>query len=555
LAFYEEERFNRIKHAKKATIEDADKLPEKALESLFEDFNLGWEDIDYIGFSLDPKSRYDKNVRHKHPYKIKEGDYGSKEGEKLFREKIESIERKIRELGFKGKFYYLNHHLCHAASAYYVSGFKDSAVLVVDGIGEFESTTIWKGSNGKLTKIKEINYPNSLGFLWEKFSKYLGFTEYDAAKVMGLSAYGDKDKFLDKFRKIIKIKEDGSFEVDDNIVRFRIEDYSELEKLFGVKKREEPIKYVNEETKIYADIAASLQYITEEIMIKLARFAKNKLKTNNLAIAGGVALNCVANAKVIDEKIFDNVFVLPPANDAGTALGAAYLIWHEILKNKYEPFEERLKNAFLGKTFTESEIKRALEKAKKEGLIEYKKIKEPYKVAAKLIAEGKIIAWYQRESGSEIGPRALGNSSILADPRNKKMWEILNDKVKFREPFRPLCPSVLCENVGEWFEGRIEDPHRFMIAVLKVKKDKWKKIPAVIHVDGTARLQVVRKEDNPKYYNLIREFKEITGIPMVLNTSFNVREPIVNSPQDAINTFLKTKIDYLIMGDYLVYKK
>jgi carbamoyltransferase len=543
VAIAEEERFNRKKHGKSAGTDNPDELPVNALNYCLKKAGITLADVHYVGYSLNPKVRLQKNVDHEHPYEVTAGDFGTKEGEELFYQKNLEAENKVKILGFNGKFLYLNHHDCHAASSYFVSEFEEAAVMVVDGIGEFESTTLYKGNGNKLEKIQSLDFPNSLGFLWEKISKYLGFSEYDACKVMGLASYGDSKVYQDRIRKLVDVNTDGTFTIDDTIIQFRNEDYSELESLFGLNKRSEPVRKVGKTTKDYADLAAALQEVTEEVVIKLARTIKEKTGARNLCLSGGVALNCVANGKLLEERIFDDVFVQPAANDAGTALGAAFYIWNQVLD---KPREYVFDSACLSAEFSDEEIKETLDI---NGL-QYESAENVAQKTAELLAGGNVVSWFQGEM--EVGPRALGNRSILCDPRKKDAVALLNHKVKHREPFRPFCPSVLSDKASEWFDlnGYIPSPAKYMLSAFSVLDYRQGIIPAVTHVDGTARIQAVQKDT--KYYQLIEEFEKITGVPIVLNTSFNDQEPIVCTPEDAVKTFLKTRIDYLVIGNFIV---
>jgi len=545
IAIAEEERFNRKKHAKPARVDNPDELPLEALNYCLKKAGITFDEVDYVGYSLNPKVRLNRNIQHQHPYEVTPGDFGSKEGEELFYQKNIEVEQKVKELGFNGRFFYLNHHDCHAASSYFVSAFNKAAVLVVDGIGEFESTTLYEGKGNRLKKIQSIDFPHSLGFLWEKISKYLGFSEYDAYKVMGLASYGNPDTYRAKFKDLVIINNDGTFTIDDKIIQFRNENYSGLESLFGLEKRSEPIQKVGKINQKYTDLAAALQEVTEDVVVKLARTLKDKTLAKNLCLSGGVALNCVANSKLLEERIFNDVFVQPAANDAGTAIGAAFYIWNQILD---KPRSYVFDNASLSAEFSEEEIKEALDR---NGL-NYQVIDNTEKKGAKLIADGNIVAWFQ--GAMEIGPRALGNRSILCDPRKKDAVTLLNHKVKHREPFRPFCPSVLIDKTSDWFDvrGKLPSLAKYMLTAFNVLDYRRGIIPAVTHIDGTARIQAVEKESNPRYYQLIEEFERLTDVPIVLNTSLNDQEPIVCSPQDAVNTFLKTKIDYLVIGNFLV---
>ncbi len=543
VAIAEEERFNRKKHGKSTRVSNPDELPINALDYCLKKAGITLADVHYVGYSLNPKIRLDRNTKHQHPYDVTVDDFGSKEGEELFYQKNLEVENKVKDLGFNGRFLYLNHHDCHAASSYFVSEFDEAAVMVLDGIGEFESTTLYKGTGNKLQIIQSLEFPNSLGFLWEKISKYLGFSEYDACKVMGLASYGDPSIYQERFRKLISVNTDGTFTMDDTIIQFRNEDYSGLESLFCLVKRSEPVRKVGKRTQDYTDLAAALQEVTEEVVIKLARTIKDETGAKNLCLSGGVALNCVANGKLLEERIFENVFIQPAAHDAGTAMGAAFYIWNQFLDR---PRRYVFDNVCLSAEFSDEEIKKTLGK---NGL-HYQYAGDVEHKTAQLLADGNIIAWFQ--GAMEIGPRALGNRSILCDPRKKDAVALLNHKVKHREPFRPFCPSVLADKASEWFDlnETIPSPAKYMLSTFNVLDYRQGIIPAVTHVDGTARIQAVQKDT--KYYKLIEEFEKLTGVPVVLNTSFNDQEPIVCTPQDAVKTFLKTRIDYLVIGNFIV---
>jgi carbamoyltransferase len=538
VAVAEEERFNRKKHAKPARIDNPDELPINAINFCLEKAGITLKDVAYIANSFSPAKRL-RNIDFNEP--VVEGSWGSISGEGLFYQRLRQIPSRLSRfygVDVSRKFHWVDHHTSHAGSAYFVSPFNEAAVLVVDGIGEIESTTLYSGKRNKLTRIKSINYPHSLGFLWEKLSKFLGFTEYDGCKVMGLASYGNPRRYYKQLRGFVKINEK-DFNIDHSVVRFRVNDYSRLEKFLG--KKREPNEEIEER---HADIAAALQKITEEILLNLINYLHKLTGLKNLCLAGGVALNCVANSVLKEKSYFENIYIQPVAHDAGTAIGAAYFIWNQQLGN---PPSFVMNHVYFGPEYSNKEIKKILE----QNNLKFKKQEEIEKSAAKLLSEGNIIGWFQGRM--EVGPRALGNRTLLADPRNPKMRDILNMKVKHREYFRPFAPSVLIEKTEDWFRiPKKSLSSDFMLFAYDVYEDKRKVIPAVTHVDGTSRIQTVRKETNPRYYKLIKEFEKLTGVPIVLNTSFNDREPIVCSPQDAVNTFLKTRIDYLAIGNFLV---
>jgi carbamoyltransferase len=548
IAFIEEERLNRIKHAKSARVDNADELPWGAINYCLGKTGISLKDISVIGYSLNPEKRFRLNTKHIHPYEVTPGDFGTEIGEEIFYQKNQNVEKKLRAEGFIGKFYCLNHHDCHAAGAFFSSGYKSSAVLVVDGIGEFESTSIFIGKDSELIPLNTIDFPNSLGFLWEKISKFLGFSHFDVAKVMGLAAYGNPSIYRNAFKKLMTVCPDGKFEIDDSIIQFRNENYKGLEDLFHQKKRNHVIRNVDKSNDEYADIAASLQEITERILLHLCRNLQQSTNQTNLCLTGGVALNCVANAKLIYENIFENIYIEPQAHDAGTAIGAAFYIWTQILK---QTSVTKLTDAFLGPAFIDSEILTALKKSN----LKFKNLDHIEVETANIIAKGNLTALFQ--GAMESGPRALGNRSILGDPRRRDLHNLINKRVKFREPFRPLCPSVMIEYANEWFDlnNTIPDPTKYMLAAMNIQPGKRNGIPAVIHVDSTARIQVVDKESSPFFWDLLNEFKKITGVPVLINTSFNIQEPIVCTPADAIDTFTRSEINYLVIGNYLCERK
>ncbi len=541
LAFAEEERFNRFKHAKTARVDNPDVLPLNAIDYCLKSTGISIGDVDYFGYSFEPDERL-QNLRIKE--ETVEGDWGSKSGEELFRRKLLTIPDRLNELSEKdisSKFHWVRHHLCHAGSAFFVSPFEEAAILSIDGIGEFTTTFLGLGQANNIEVIKEIAYPNSIGLLWEKVSKYLGFSEYDAAKVMGLSAYGNPNKYLDSFRQILKIENNGSFIIDNEITKFRTNDFSSMERFFGnTRKRDEDI------SERHADIAAALQRITEDVVFRLADNLHDQSKCENLCIAGGVGLNCLVNTVIANRGPFRNIYLQPASNDAGTAIAAAFYIWNQML-NKKRSFV--MDSAYLGPEYSDAEIVSFLSKNN----LKYHHCRDIEKRVAGIVSKGKIVGWFQGRM--EGGPRGLGNRSLLADPRNPHIRDILNAKVKHREYFRPFAPSVLEDKADEWFMlSEKAQPYYFMLMVCDVKPGRKNLIPAVTHVDGSSRMHLVSQLSNPKYYNLIEEFEKLTSVPLVLNTSFNDREPIVCSPQDAINTFLRTRIDALALGDYLVLR-
>lgn len=450
-----------------------------------------------------------------------------------------------KDLPFTGPIFYPSHHQSHAASAYFCSGWDDAAVLTADGVGEWATTTIGHGKGKKLQLLREIRYPHSLGLLYSAITYYLGFKVNSAEyKVMGLAPYGNP-VYLKEMRKLIDNKHDGSFAL--NMEYFTYEyglrmTGKRMEKLFGHPTRspESPLE------QFHKDIARSLQEITDEVMLGLAREAKRLTGARFLCLAGGVALNCVSNGAILRSGIFEDIFVQPASGDAGGALGAALLAWHE----HYDGARLRkMEHVFLGNAYTQEEIEEFL---RKEDV--------PFQTAsaadlpariAELLTGENVIGWFQGRM--EYGPRSLGSRSIIADARNPENWKKVNLKIKFRESFRPFAPTVLADRVRDCFALDRESP--FMLIVAETLPEWKAKIPAVTHVDGSARIQTIRRDQNPLYYDLLKAFEEKTGCPVIINTSFNVRgEPIVESPRDALNCFLHTHMDYLVLGQCIVAK-
>ncbi len=450
-----------------------------------------------------------------------------------------------KELGYTGKVYYVQHHESHAASSFYSSGFDEAAIVTVDGVGEWATATIGHGKGKTIELKKEIHFPHSLGLLYSAITYYLGFKVNSAEyKVMGLAPYG-KPKYIDKFHELIDIKDDGSFKL--NMKYFTYEwglrmTGAKLEKLFGEPRR----KGESELTQFHKDIAASLQAVTEEAMLNICNHAHEITGSKSLCLAGGVALNCVANGRILNAGIFEDAFIQPASGDAGGALGVAQMIWHQQFDGQRQPKTEHV---YWGTEYSNEPIKKLLdaESLPYEELEEYQLID----TVSSLLEGENVIGWFQGRM--EFGPRALGNRSIIADARNKENWQKVNLKIKFRESFRPFAPTVLEEDVSEYFELNRESP--YMLLVADVHPDKRDIVPAITHVDGSARIQTIREDQNPQYYNLIKKFKEKTGCSVIINTSFNVRgEPIVESPNDALNCFLNTHMDYLVMGNILLDK-
>lgn len=576
IAAVEEERFNRIKHAKKALMTAPKEIPYLAINYCLEELSKDEEkeiklnDIDHIAYSFDPEARLAGNITE-FPGKTHQKTqdqiceelifyYFNKQIPRYLTEEVESyVPRRYKEkMKFpksvkdcKFIFHFIPHHICHGASAYFVSPFDNAAILTVDGIGETTTTWIGIGEGNKLQELYHIDYPNSLGFLYERITEFLGFQKNnDEYKITGLAAYG-KPRFLNEFKKLIILEPEGRFSIKNYFTQFRMPiQESRLSELFRVPPRS--MSDDLEINGIHADIAASLQLTLENTLLHIANHVNKITKKKNLCIAGGVALNCKAISRLINESLFEDVWIQPAAHDAGTGLGAAYYIYNHILGNKKRWIMER---ATLGPKFSDEEILEELKRLKLSPEMHKNTSfhEDISKKCAKLLIEGKIVGWFQGRM--EFGPRALGNRSILVDPRDNKLKRLLN-QIKGREDFRPFAPSVLEDEdiCNEWFEKYIKSP--FMLIAFKVNENKRKLIPAAIHVDGTSRIQTVSKEIQPLYYSVIEEFFKLTGVPMIVNTSFNVRgKPIVANIEDAIRCFYSSGLDYLILGNYLINKE
>jgi carbamoyltransferase len=525
----EEERFNRIKHGKTSNIDNPHQFPEQAIRFCLRHAGLGADDIDHVAYSFDPQLR---RTQFRPEWW---GDPRSEEVFLLRLGQVRDVAEQILGRSLRNKFHFVPHHLAHAASAYFPSGFDRAAILTIDGIGEASASTLAKAAGARIQTVETFHFPHTLGFVWEVISGYLGFSTYDASKVMGLAAYGDPKVYRGAFQEIIRVGEE-DFVVDPEAIGFHSVPVSRVETLLG------PPRYPESRLQPrHADIAAALQEATNAAVLALVRRLKRKVPLDNLCFAGGVALNCVTNELVRQSGSFSDVFIPSAPNDAGTAIGAAFVV--HCGKQKSDP-ERGNSTPFLGPAFNRREILTAVKSA---GLTP-RHSKFPARDAAEMIADGKIVGWFQGRM--EFGPRALGNRSLLADPRRPDMRNILNQRVKHREDFRPFAPSATAEHADEWFEvGGHLTSHEFMLFACPVKPERRDRIPAVVHRDGSARLQIVRRESNPRFHELISCFFAQTSVPLVINTSFNDSEPIVCTPTDAIVTFRKSGIDALFMDD------
>lgn len=565
-----EERITRIKHDKN--------FPKESLKVGLKKLNLDLNDIDHIVFFDKPFLKFERLLETYVNYSPFAGYQSFKKSipiwikDKLFQKDLIIQELKIifnetKKDHIDKKLLFSEHHLSHASSAFFPSKFEESAIITMDGVGEWATTTFGIGKKNKIEILNEIRYPHSLGLLYSAFTYFLGFEvnsgEY---KLMGLAPFGEPKYFDLIIKNLVDVKDDGSFILNQKFFNYSVGltmTNSNFSKLFKINRRDPQ----NEINKTHMDIAASIQKVLEYIILKICRHVKKVTNMKNLCLSGGVALNCVANYKIGLEKIFEKIWVQPASGDAGSSIGAAmYLYYHILDKQRIVESNDKMKGCYLGNEYSHEEILKALKKFDLN--FSESTDNEISKFISKEISDGKIIGWFQGKS--EFGPRALGSRSILADPRPIDMQKKLNLKIKFRESFRPFAPSILSDYQNDWFESFNQNP--YMSFVSKTKdfelEEKYKfngfeslnyiksKIKAVTHLDGTARVQTVFKNLNTKFYNLIESFFKITGVPILINTSFNVRgEPIVETPDDAIKCFLGTEIDYLIIENFVISKK
>ncbi len=557
----EEERLSRVKHEAG--------FPSKAVALCLNQAGLSIEDVDVVAVNRDPSVNFLRKMVHVVMTRFKTGALidrlrnASKLGE---------LERHLNDaLGHrpsrKSKFprvVNVEHHRAHLSSAYHVSGFEAAAVVSVDGFGDFASSMWGLGQGSNITVLERICFPHSLGLFYTAVTQYLGFPHYgDEYKVMGLAPYGSPS-FMKEMRSLVRLRSGGRFELGLQYFTHHSEGvpmtwssgepvvgcvYSNgLVNLLGpARDRDEPL------TQRHRDIAASAQAMYEEAFFHILNHVQRVTGQKHLALAGGCAMNSVANGKIFANTKFKDVYVQSAAGDAGGAIGAAYSVWHDSLKMSQR---FHMKHAYWGPSFTDEQIKTVIDTASGQLFSEHcsvekiENISELYVKTAKAISDGLVIGWFQGRM--EWGPRALGNRSILGDPRRADMKDILNLKIKRRESFRPFAPSILRENVKDWFETDYDVP--FMLQVFQIMEHKRALIPAVTHVNGSGRLQTVTVDQNERYYGLISAFRDLTGVPMLLNTSFNENEPVVCKPEEALNCFLRTKMDVLVLGDYYIHR-
>jgi len=548
VAAAEEERFNRVKHVAG--------FPSLTAAWCLRDAGVDARELDHVAIGRDPRANLGAKFRQT-ARRLRNPRY--------VLERVRNMQRVgdvrddlARALGaekdaLRATFHNVEHHQAHAASAFLVSPFDEAAILTMDGFGDFASILLAHGHGNHFHVLDRVTFPHSLGIYYTAITQWLGFPKYgDEGKVMGLAPYGDPDTYREQMRDLVRL--DGLVELNLDYFTHHAEgvDMSwaegsptvgrvfskRLESAFGPAR--EPR---TELTKHHEDVAAALQAVLEEAYLHLVRDAHRRTGSSNLCLAGGVALNAVANGRIRPETEFDEVYIQPAAGDSGIAVGAAYFVWNQTLG---EPRGFVMEHAYTGPEYSDEEIEVALRDAGLAG----QRLEDDtlFGTVAERIAAGEVVGWFQGRM--EFGPRALGNRSIVTDPRRHDMKDILNARIKHREPFRPFAPSILAEKAGEWYEQDYTSP--FMILVYKTRAEKRAEIPAVNHVDDTGRLQTVEERVAPRYYGLIREFEKQTGVPIVLNTSFNENEPIVMTPQEAVDTFQKTKMDVLVLGNYVV---
>ncbi len=563
IAAAQEERFTRKKH-------DPD-FPRHAIQYCLHEGGIPMNRVDYVAFYDKPFIKFNRILETYFSYAPRGIRSFLKAMPLWLRKKLWIPDLIHKELGYSGKILFPEHHESHAASAFFPSPFERAAFLTIDGVGEWATASYGVGEGNRVRILAELHFPHSLGLLYSAFTYFTGFKvnsgEY---KVMGLAPYGEPRYVQTIYDHLIDLKEDGSFKMNmeyfDYPAGLRMTN-EKFARLFDGPPRtpESPL------TQREMDLARSIQEVTEKIMLRMARHVKKETGEKYLVMAGGVALNCVGNGKLLRESIFDDIWIQPAAGDAGGALGAAYIVHYHYLNNPPLPKTGRdlQKGSYLGPRYSNDEIQAFLkEHGLPHQLVEREELLD--RVSDYLI-EGKVIGWFQGRM--EFGPRALGNRSIIGDARSPEMQRKMNLKIKFRESFRPFAPSVLAEKAGEWFELDRESPYMLLIAEVKADKrrpvspkeaNRWgieklnvvrSEIPAVTHVDYTARIQTVRREDNPLYYDLIHAFYRKTGCPVIVNTSFNVRgEPIVATPLDAYKCFMRTEMDVLVLGNYILVK-
>jgi carbamoyltransferase len=556
VAAAEEERFNRVKYAAG--------FPAQAIRYCLEEAGISIEAVDHVAIPRNPWARLGRKLL----YAVRLPRFAWERAKVMAQfagigtELARALE--VHPHRIRARYHRIEHHLAHLASAFFVSPFEQAAVLSADGLGDFASTMWGRGEGSNLEVLESIAFPHSLGMYYTALTQHLGFWKFgDEYKVMGLAAYGEP-AYQDEFHRIVCAGDGLSFRLGLDYFQHQREGAEmtwresdrtpELGRLFSpyleqrlgsARAASEPLE------RKHRDQASTMQAVLEDVLFKMLNALYARTKKKALCLAGGVAFNCVANGKVFERTPFEEIYVQPAAGDAGLAVGAAYYVHHQLLG---QPRAFVMDHAYWGPAFTPEEIQQVLNRHRaRDGGLEMSKLppEELVKITAKHIADGKVVGWFQGRM--EWGPRALGNRSILVDPRRAEMKDTLNQRIKHREPFRPFAPSILEEAVGDYFERSRPSP--FMNLACRVRADKQVKIPAPTHVDGTGRLQTVSRQTNPLYWSLLKEFENLTGVPVILNTSFNENEPIVCTPEEALNCFLRTRMDVLVLGGYVLQKK
>lgn len=555
----EEERFLRVKHWAG--------FPRESIKYCLEEAEISLSDVDIIAINTDPKANYFRKIghvlKHKASLSLVRDRFRNSRARKTI---LQSFEEAFPDDRFTGEIRHVNHHVAHLASAFYASPYQKAALISVDGFGDFSSGSWGVGDGANITLGGSVYYPHSLGAFYQAITQFIGFPNYgDEYKVMGLAPYG-KPKYLDKMRDIVLLEDDGTYKLNLKYFVFHKERVAyewnngspsvgqlfshELEALLGcARQKGEDI------TQYHKDIAASAQAMFEIALFHMLNKIADSTGLDSICLAGGCGNNSVANGKIRSQTRFNNVYVAASAGDAGGAIGAAYIAHYEA--NERNVADAFMDHAYLGPHFSNEQISQTIDENRESlppdefSITETQSLEELVKTTATAISEGKVIGWFQGRM--EWGPRALGNRSILGDPRRSDMKEILNLKIKRRESFRPFAPSILRESVSDWFEE--DDDVPFMMKVFPIKRVKRSEIPAVTHVDGSGRLQTVCKDTNPRYHALISEFFDMTGVPIVLNTSFNENEPVVCNPAEALDCFLRTRMDFLVLEDWIIQRK
>jgi carbamoyltransferase len=543
IAAAQEERFTRIKHD--------NNFPYKAIEFCLNSLKISINEINYIVFYEKPIIKFDRIITQHIQYFPKSIKAFFKTIPSWMNEKLQIRDILKKKCHYHGKILFIPHHLSHAAASYLTSPFSQASILTIDGVGEWATTTYGFAKGVDIELKKQINFPHSLGLFYSTLTAYLGFlVNNDEYKVMGLSGYGNPKKYYSKIKKLIKIQKDGSFQVNTKYFSYEYKEKMFTKKLCQLLNG--PPRQPNAKmTTRFKDIAATTQLIFEETLFNLLNNLHKKYPNKNLVISGGSALNSLANGKILKNTPFQNLYITPDPGDGGSSLGAALYVYHCLLKN---PKNNSLPSVYLGPEFDFLQINKVIKQfnLKSTYINNEKKLID---FVSNLLIKQKVIAWFQGRM--EWGPRALGNRSILAAATKREMMDIINSKVKHREMFRPFAPVILREKTQDYFitDENLPISSDYMLLVYPFKENMKSKVPAVVHVDDTGRLQTIDKKTNSKYYNLVNSYYQKTGIPIIINTSFNVKgEPIVCTPEDAVKCFLNTKIDYLVIGNYIIKK-